>query len=252
MTYDDNYKKLFPASWYDTVPTDYWSKPEKGWPLPLGLTLGLIAVTIGQAFTITYFYLRRTGYLGSVVAIQKEGAVQYDFSEGVATHLFQPEGFIMLGGYLIGTWMFRVMPSTYYSHSGGINWCHVLAQLLITDLTQYCAHLLEHRVNSAFYRLSHKPHHRFTNPRMFDAYNGSSADTFCMILIPLAVTARLVPANVWSYMTFGTLYANWLTLIHAEYPHPWDPAFKALGMGTPADHHVHHKLFKFNFGHTFM
>lgn len=23
-------------------------------------------------------------------------------------------------------------------------------------------------------------------------------------------------------------------------------------MGTPADHHVHHKLFKYNYGHIFM
>lgn len=30
-----------------------------------------------------------------------------------------------------------------------------------------------------------------------------------MILVPLVITARLVPANVWSYMTFGSLYANW-------------------------------------------
>ena len=34
-----------------------------------------------------------------------------------------------------------------------------------------------------FYRKSHKPHHRFTNPKLFDAFNGSPADTFCMILV---------------------------------------------------------------------
>ena len=68
---------------------------------------------------------------------------------------------------------------------------------------------------------------------VFDAFDGSLVDTICMILIPLVITARLVPANVWpyphrlaegfdrkekppagcgflrSYMTFGTLYANW-------------------------------------------
>lgn len=46
--------------------------------------------------------------------------------------------------------------------------------------------------------------------------------------------------------------ANWLTLIHSEYPHPWDPLFRKLGFGTAADHHVHHKLFKYNYGHLFM
>jgi lathosterol oxidase len=39
-----------------------------------------------------------------------------------------------------------------------------------------------------------------------------------------------------------------LTLIHAEYRHPWDPLFRALGWGTAADHHVHHSLFKYNYG----
>lgn len=41
-------------------------------------------------------------------------------------------------------------------------------------------------------------------------------------------------------------------LLHSEYPHPWDPWLSILGVGTPADHHVHHAKFKFNFGHLFM
>jgi lathosterol oxidase len=53
-------------------------------------------------------------------------------------------------------------------------------------------------------------------------------------------------------MTFGSLYANWLTLIHAEYVHPWDHVFRIIGFGTAADHHVHHKLFIYNYGHLFM
>jgi len=42
------------------------------------------------------------------------------------------------------------------------------------------------------YQSSHKPHHRFLNPKMFDAFNGSLTDTVCMILFPLSVTAQLV------------------------------------------------------------
>jgi lathosterol oxidase len=53
-------------------------------------------------------------------------------------------------------------------------------------------------------------------------------------------------------MAFGSLYANWLTLIHSEYSHPWDSTFRFLGFGTAADHHVHHKMFVFNYGHLFM
>jgi sterol desaturase/sphingolipid hydroxylase (fatty acid hydroxylase superfamily) len=176
----------------------------------------------------------------------------YSFTEGLLTHLAQPEGFVMLGGYLIGTWMFGLMPASYYSFSGGINWFHVAAQLLIQDGIQFVMHFLEHKLDPRIYKASHKPHHRFTNPKLFDAFNGSLADTFFMILVPLVITARLVNANVWSYMAFGSLYANWLTLIHCEHKHPWDGLFRTLGFGTAADHHVHHKLFKFNYGHLFM
>ena len=102
------------------------------------------------------------------------------------------------------------------------------------------------------YQVSHKPHHKFLNPRLFDAFNGSPTDTFLMILVPLFFTANVVRTNVWSYMTFGSLYANWLCLIHSEYHHPWDRVFRRIGFGTAADHHVHHKLFNYNYGHLFM
>merc|ERR1712023_567746 len=108
------------------------------------------------------------------------------------------------------------------------------------DFVQYMMHFAEHKVSPAVYQASHKPHHRFTNPRLFDAFNVSLTDTVLMIL------------NVWTYMTFGSLYANWLTLIHSEWPHAWDPVFRRLGWGTAADHHVHHKLFTKNYGHLFM
>ena len=73
-----------------------------------------------------------------------------------------------------------------------------------------------------------------------------------MLLTLVPALFRVLPANVWSYMTFGSLYANWLTLIHAEYVHPWDHVFRIIGFGTAADHHVHHKLFIYNYGHLFM
>ena len=72
-----------------------------------------------------------------------------------------------------------------------------------------------------------------------------------MIVLPLFTTKSIVHCNVWSYMAFGTLYANWLCLIHSETHHPWDWLFQAVGMGTAADHHVHHKLFTYNYGHLF-
>jgi len=113
-------------------------------------------------------------------------------------------------------------------------------------------HYGEHKISPWFYKLSHKPHHRFINPRWADAYYRSVADTVFMILIPLYTTANAVHCNVWSYMAFGTLYSSWLTLIHAEYTHPWDPMCRMLGIGTAGDHHVHHRLFTSNYGHLFM
>mmetsp|Transcript_93557 Transcript_93557/g.195037 ORF Transcript_93557/g.195037 Transcript_93557/m.195037 type:complete len:334 (-) Transcript_93557:156-1157(-) len=250
-----HYSKIFPRSWYDEEPV----KPTLGPygmanPLtvkPLGLTLGIMAVAVGQVFMLFYHYLRRSAKLGKTSRIQKEVRA-YDWREGLASHLFQPEGFALIGGYLSGTWMLGWMPASYYSFSGGICWWHVAAQILLQDFFQYLMHFAEHKVHPWIYKQSHKPHHRFTNPRLFDAFDGSLADTVVMIVLPFILVARIVPANVWSYMAFGSLYANWLVLIHSEYAHPWDVIFRSLGFGTPADHHVHHRLFVFNYGHLFL
>lgn len=162
---------------------------------------------------------------------------------------------MLLGGYLSLTWMLRLMPSSYYKMDGHVQWSHVLMQLLSVDFFQYVAHYLEHKIPFSkhwFYRSSHKPHHVFKAPLLTDAFNGSTTDTICMILGPLYITALLVPANVWSYMAFGTIYGNYLCIIHCEHNQPWDSVFRALGIGTPGDHHVHHAKFKYNYGHIFM
>jgi hypothetical protein len=150
---------------------------------------------------------------------------------------------VALVGYLSVTWMLHWMPHSYYSFEGSIQWKQLFICLCLQDGIQYMMHILEHVASPAFYQMSHKPHHRFTNPRLFDAFNGSLADTFCMIIIPLFITANIMRScNVWTYMAFGSTYANWLTLIHSEYVFPWDAIFRRLGFGTPADHHVHHKV----------
>ena len=73
------------------------------------------------------------------------------------------------------------MPDSYYGFEGGVDWARVFACLLIQDGLQYFMHRCEHRISKAFYRASHEPHHQFTNPRLFDAFNGSFADTCFMI-----------------------------------------------------------------------
>ena len=183
LTYQDLYKTVFPPEWYDLVPRDFRYSNKGVWPSPVGLLLGLGAVVVGQFFMLLYFCIRRGGHLGPLQPIQKAGARPYELWEGLFTHLSQPEGFVLLGGYLIGTWMFGLMPPSYYSFAGGINWTHVALQLLIQDLTQYTMHYLEHKLDTRIYIYSHKPHHRFTNPRLFDAFNGSMVDTILMILV---------------------------------------------------------------------
>ena len=243
-THNFIYQDFFPSVPMQLIPNE--------WPSPVGLTLGITAVAVGQFFTLCYFSLRLSFFAPSLTSIQKEGAPKYHLATELLHHLSQPEGFILLGAYLTATWMYKFMPESYYSFEGGIIWSHVLLQLLLQDFIQYCMHILEHKASAKFYKISHKFHHKFTNPKLFDAFNGSFADTFCMILIPLFITSRLVHTNVWSYMAFGSLYANWLCLIHAEYIHPWDHLFQSIGFGTAASHHVHHKLFVYNFGHLFM
>lgn len=85
-------------------------------------------------------------------------------------------------------------------------------------------HYAEHKVSAEVYKKSHKPHHVFRVPRLFDAFNGSMPDTIFMILVPLYITCNVVHCNVWSYMAFGTLYANYLTLIHR-----WELEARAAG-----------------------
>lgn len=246
--------KFSPTSYRDLFPSEWYATNDVGSPHPLGLTLGILAVGVAQVWLWIFFYLFKFGYFGSKpLSIQTKGEPQYDFWEGLRTHISQPEGFILLITYLSVTWRWRLLPDSYYSFDGTIQWSRTFLCLVVQDGFQFLMHLMEHAVLAAFYQLSHKPHHRFTNPRLFDAFNGSFADTICMIVFPLFATAQVMrDCNVWTYMAFGASYAGWLTLIHSEYPFPWDATFRALGFGTPADHHVHHKLFKYNFGHLFM
>lgn len=210
---------------------------------------GIFAVICGQVVVLCYHYWH-VNYSSSR-RIQTQDVKSVPFLQGTLSHLSQPEGFILLGGYLTGTWMFNLMPKSYYSWDGGFNITHIACQLLINDFLQTMMHYGEHRISPAVYKVCHKPHHRFLNPVLFEAFNGSIADTVFMILIPLVCTAQLVHCNVWSYMAFGTIYSSWLTLIHSELTHPWDPLFRRLGFGTAGDHHVHHRCFVYNYGHLF-
>jgi sterol desaturase/sphingolipid hydroxylase (fatty acid hydroxylase superfamily) len=211
----------------------------------IGLCLGISSVLIGQISTITYY----VQYSHKQTVQQKEPRI-YPLWETILKHFAELEGIVLLAAYLSTTWYIGWMPLSYYYFSGGISWIDVLSQLLVQDFLQYIMHRFEHHC-STIYKYIHKPHHRFTNPILFDAFQGSCGDTIFMILIPLFITSRIVHTNGLSYMTFGTIYANWLTLIHSEYIHSWDTIFSQIGFGTPMNHHIHHKLYKYNYGHLF-
>jgi len=224
-----------------------WGK----WPSPFGLSLGVLAALVAQVLVVCYHYARLRWSATRRVQLQPR---PYEFWEGVTSHLGTPGGIVLMVVYLCASWMFDVMPCSYYHFGGGVRWWMVLAQITCQDLLQFLLHYFEHKgpLGPQFYKFSHKPHHRFVNPRLFDAFDGSVTDTFCMILVPLAITAQLLPANVWEYMAFGASWSAWLCLIHSEVHNPWDGLFRRLGLGTAADHHVHHRTFIYNYGHTMM
>jgi alternative squalene epoxidase len=218
---------------------------------PRGLYLGLASIVTGQLLVVVpYYFLLRMRIIKRPM-IQKLSKSTQPEKSFIMGHLTQPEGFVLLTLYLSGTWMFNLLPDSYYSFEGNVNAFHVLLQLLLVDIFMTIAHWVEHKITS-WYPLSHKPHHRFIEPGVFDAFNGSFFDTLCLILIPLYITANLIHCNSWSYIAFGTIYANYLCLIHCEFSHPWDSFFHKFGIGTAADHQVHHKLFCYNYGHIFV
>jgi lathosterol oxidase len=242
------------ASYYLNASSTSDLQDETVWPSHVGLTLGILAVIIGQIVVVFYHFVR-IKFLNPP-RIQAE-TLNYSFLEGMVTHFSQPEGFFLLGSYLVGTWMYRLMPDSYYSFEGGVSLTQLLACLMLQDIIQTLMHYGEHElkfkwpVKCDLYKGTHKPHHKFLNPRLFDAFNGSLGDTFFMILIPLYITALTVHCNVWTYMAFGTSYSSYPTLIHSEYANPWDKVARLVGIATASDHHVHHRLFIFNYGHLF-
>eukprot|EP01125_Pyxidicula_operculata_P009479 TRINITY_DN3120_c0_g1_i3.p1 TRINITY_DN3120_c0_g1~~TRINITY_DN3120_c0_g1_i3.p1 ORF type:complete len:178 (-),score=12.32 TRINITY_DN3120_c0_g1_i3:268-801(-) len=148
--------------------------------------------------------------------------------------------------------MFKILPDSYYDVNAPVNWLHVFAQFVVVDFFTFVDHLIEHNW-VAFYQKSHKSHHKFIVPKLYNAFNGSILDTLTLILIPLVITSQICNfVNCWSFIAFGTLYATQFTLIHCEYPHPWDPLLGLLGIGTAEHHNIHHLLFKYNYGHFFM
>jgi len=226
-------------------------------PSAWGLWLGIRGVLIGHVVVLLYHTIYKgIGGLGyGRDSIQK---VEPTFSlfEELREHLSRPEAFTMLVPYLSITWMFKLMPKEYYDLAPSVSWFKVFLQLAVVDLITYAVHRAQHRNPLGLYQ-THKDHHVFVNPHIFNAYSGSWKDTTLLIIIPLYATVVVLDmAGVHithaDYMWFGAVYANYFMLIHSEFPQPWDRLFLLLGIGTSEDHNVHHSAVHYNFGHFFM
>lgn len=220
------------------------------WPDPLGLLLGIGAVVVAQLAMLVYHYARSR----NPAAPRLHSSDARPFWEGARGHLLAPGGALTIAAYLVVTWMLELLPCSYYRLDETVRWSVVALQLVCQDALMFAMHVVEHRapLGRAIYRASHQPHHRFVEPCLFDAFDGTVLDTLWMVLLPLLLTSQLVAANAREYMLFGAIWSSWLCLLHSERAHPWDPLFRRLGLGTPADHHVHHRLFTRNYGHTMM
>jgi sterol desaturase/sphingolipid hydroxylase (fatty acid hydroxylase superfamily) len=212
-----------------------------------GLLAGIFSVGVAQCVVLGYHAMMKKHPKTSYIQQERE----YEWLEMAKQHLFQPEGLALLLCYLSVSWHFQWLPESYYELNTPICWIDVAKQLLVQDALQYGCHVMEHSI-PILYKKNHKHHHIFKNPVLFDAFQGSILDTVTMVIVPLYITSQVVHTNHRSYVVFGTVYSGWLTLIHSEFEHWWDRYLEKIGVGTASDHHVHHKLFKYNYGHVFM
>jgi alternative squalene epoxidase len=245
--------KFGPALTMLAVDHDYSFVTRRGWPNPMGLLLGLTFVLIWHMMVFFYYALRCQL---NVDLLQYNPVSRRPFLEEFATHLTQPESIIMVFLYLTSVWMFEIQPASYYDAEAPVNWWNILVYFLVTDFFIYLNHAVSHYIKP-LYRVTHKPHHVYINPTMWNAFSGSIPDTTMLILIPLFITMKLVPhvgvqMSNWDFAVFGALYANHFMLLHIEYRNPWDYLLSILSIGVSEDHNVHHVSFIYNYGHFFM
>ena len=172
-------------------------------PSTTGLLLGIGAVSLGQITVLIYHYICQIVEKFDNSILIQQNKVITNFKQNIISHFKSTEIFLLLF-YLIFTWMFKLIPSTYYKMDNvSTNWLHVLQQLILIDFLMYVNHITEHY----YYYPLHKTHHIWTNPVIFNSFNTSIIDVIILIICPLYVTTNLIHANTWTYMTFGTIYS---------------------------------------------
>lgn len=134
-----------------------------------GLFYGLSGVAIAQVCTVMYQYHRRIVNKGNNEFLRVQlKPIDYErsFKADVLAHLKRPE-LLLLVPYLSLTWVFGLMPESYYNITDRAKIRDVVLQLLVVDFFTYCFHLAEHNVPK-WYILGHKAHHKYTNPHLFN------------------------------------------------------------------------------------
>jgi hypothetical protein len=181
---------------------------EIAWQHPVGLCWGLGLTGVGQVVVVFYHFLRRSCGLFPARLHQPKRPPKHDsFAWQTVGHFAKPSAFALMGLYLSATYLLGWMPPSYYDLHAPVAFPHVLLQLVVVDVFTVINHVAEHSV-SELYVASHKPHHRFVSPQLFDAFDGTIADTALLILLPLFCTMRLLPmVHTWSYIVFGMSYS---------------------------------------------
>ena len=221
------------------------------WQDVFGLACGLAFTGVGQVVVIAYHATRHFWGWFARGAHQPKKLKPLSFFWLVVGHFSKPSAFALMGAYLTVTFLLGWMPRSYYDVEARVNWLHVLLQVVAVDMFTVINHIAEH-VLPALYVPSHKAHHRFIAPVLFNAFDGTNADTTLLILLPLFCTMRLLPmVHCWSYIAFGVTFSTHLCLIHSEWPHPWEPIGDALAVYSSRDHQAHHKFFNVNYAHFF-
>jgi sterol desaturase/sphingolipid hydroxylase (fatty acid hydroxylase superfamily) len=140
------------------------------WPNSHGLLMGFLYVALGQVAVLFYYFARRN-VLRSTDFVQKGGPPPSTLADDLWGHATRPESFFLVFGYLAFVWMFKLLPSSYYDYEAPVNWLHVFAQFVVVDGFIYAMHRLEHYW-PALYQRSHKAHHVWKSPRLYNAFNG--------------------------------------------------------------------------------
>ena len=108
-----------------------------------GLFLGYQWVAASNfAVLVWHAIWRRSGYAKPVNFSRP--LPDLDWIAQIKKHLTNPEGYVMLIGYLATVWHFDLLPASYYDEQGGVSWPSVFLQLLIVDFLGFVMHKMEH------------------------------------------------------------------------------------------------------------